>query len=111
VARARLTRHLQSADFFWTERHPTAIFVLDGATRVAGDTFRVAGRLTLRGVTRPLAFPATLERDGVDGWLVRARLRIDRRRWGVTYRFDPIRNELVDDHIALALRMAFPGRR
>jgi hypothetical protein len=109
VARARLTRHLRSADFFWTERHPTATFVLDEATRGADGTFQVAGALTLRGVTHPLAFPATLETDG-GARLVRARLRVDRRRWGVTYRFDPIRNELVDDEIALVLEMAFPAR-
>ena len=111
VPRARLTSHLKSADFFWTARHPTATFVLREAMRDGGGVYRVAGELTLRGVTRPISFPATLEERAGGERRVGARVRIDRRRWGIAYRYDPVRNLLVDDDVHLALEVVFPPGR
>jgi polyisoprenoid-binding protein YceI len=109
VPRAQLTRHLNGPDFFWTDRHPTATFVLREATRRPDGRYEVAGALTLRGRTQPLAFPATLREEAGGARRVDARLRIDRQRWGVAYRWDPIRNELVDDEIQLELELVFPA--
>jgi polyisoprenoid-binding protein YceI len=108
-ARARLTTHLKSPDFFWTERHPTATFVLRQVTPVAGATHRVSGELTLRGVMRPISFVATLDERAGGERRVDARLRLDRQDWGIRYRYDPIRNEIVDDDIALELELVFPA--
>ena len=107
VPRTRLTNHLKGPDFFWTERFPTATFQLREATPGAAGAYRVAGTLTLRGATHPIAFAATVETTS-GARVVRGRLRIDRQRWGVAYRFDPIRNELVDDDVDLALEVVFP---
>ena len=109
VARARLTNHLNSPDFFWTARHPTATFVLRQVTPAGGATHRVAGELTLRGVTRPISFGATLEERAGGERRVGARLRLNRQHWGIEYRYDPIRDEIVDDDIALELEMVFPA--
>ncbi len=52
--------HLRSADFFDAENHPTATF---SATRVepkSGTDYVVAGDLTIRGTTRPVAFDVEL---------------------------------------------------
>lgn len=104
VPRRRLRDHLRSRDFFWTERYPVATFVLTG-TRVSdrADAVHAVGELTLRDVTREIRFPAriTYPRDGEVH--VRADLTIDRQKWGIRYRFDPIRNELVDDEIRLSI--------
>lgn len=104
VPRRRLRDHLRSRDFFWTERYPVATFVLTG-TRASdrADSVDAYGELTLRDVTRPIRFPAriTYARDGEVH--VRAELTIDRQQWGIRYRFDPIRNELVDDDIMLTI--------
>lgn len=108
VARARLTSHLRSRDFFWTERYPAATFVLQRVTRDADRRHRVSGTLTMRGVTRTLAFPASLDARTTAGRRVTARFRIDRQDWGVAYRFDPVRNEIIDDDIQLELEMVFP---
>ena len=118
-ARARLTTHLQSPDFFWTERHPTATFVLRQVTLrqvtlrqvtpAGGTTHRVSGELTLRGVTRPMSFAATLDERAGGERRVGATFRLDRQHWGIEYRYDPIRNEIVDDEIALELELVFPA--
>ena len=109
VARARLTTHLKSPDFFWTERHPTATFVIRQVTPTAGTTHRVAGELTLRGVTRPMSFAATLDEGAGGERRVGSRVRLNRQHWGIEYRYDPIRNEIVDDEIALELELVFPA--
>jgi polyisoprenoid-binding protein YceI len=104
VPRRRLLEHLRSRDFFWTERYPDATFVLDETRAVAGGvTTRTTGRLTLRGVTQPLTFPARIVTHSDREVHVRAEVVIDRQRWGISYRFDPIRNEIVDDEISLVL--------
>jgi len=104
VPRRRLTEHLQSRDFFWTERYPTAIFTLTGtSTTSRADSVLASGQLTLRGVTRPLLFTARIMRAFEGEVHVRAELTIDRQQWGIRYRFDPIRNELVDDEIRLVV--------
>ena len=111
VPRERLARHLASRDFFWVERHPTAIFRLRTARHDGGARYTVTGDLTLRGVTRELAFPALLAHHDDTAARVRARFAIDRQRWGVEYRFDPVRNELIDDDIHLDLVLALRGSR
>jgi polyisoprenoid-binding protein YceI len=50
--------HLRGADFFDTETHPTIVFQLTSVTPKGGDEYRVAGDLTIRGVTRPVELDA-----------------------------------------------------
>jgi polyisoprenoid-binding protein YceI len=45
--------HLQSPDFFDTQRHPTLRFVSTDV-RVEGEELAVDGELTVRGVTKPV---------------------------------------------------------
>jgi polyisoprenoid-binding protein YceI len=56
-----LTRHLKAEDFFDVAHYPKAELVLDGVAP-AGEPgrFQVAGKLTLHGVQRPVAFPARI---------------------------------------------------
>ena len=103
VPRERLTRHLLSRDFFWVERFPTATFHLRAVRPTGGARHEVTGALTLRGATRDLVFPATVATRTDSARHVAARFTIDRQRWGIEYRFDPLRNELVDDEIQLEL--------
>jgi polyisoprenoid-binding protein YceI len=109
IPRNRLTSHLNSRDFFWTERYPTATFMLQQVIQ-RGSMYRVTGELTLRGVTRPLSFDATMTESAGER-RVTSSLTIDRQDWGIEYRFDPIRNEIVDDEIALVLELVFSAAR
>ncbi len=56
-----LTKHLKAEDFFDVAHYPTAEFVLEGV-QPSGEPgrYQVAGRLTLHGVQRPVAFPARI---------------------------------------------------
>lgn len=112
VPRNRLTRHLMDEDFFAVERYPTATFVLRAAqAHEDNDGFRLTGDLTMRGVTHPIAVDVEI-REGADG-LVRgtSRFRIDRHRWGVSFRGSRLTNDLVDDEIQFNLDFTLRPRR
>ncbi|EJW13201.1 YceI family protein [Rhodovulum sp. PH10] len=62
---SKLNGHLQTADFFDTKKFPTATFE---STEIAaeGNTARITGNLTLRGVTRPVVLDARFTGAGVN---------------------------------------------
>ena len=60
----RLNAHLRGADFLDTARFPTATFVSTAVERTSPTTARVTGDLTLRGVTKPVAFDAIFNQAG-----------------------------------------------
>lgn len=110
----KLTTHLRSADFFDSERYPTAEFELTGIApydstkeqasspvatyselRVKNPTHRVTGNLTIKGQTKSVSFPA---RVTLQDSLLRAKanFNLDRTKWGLVYRSD---NSLGDKTI------------
>lgn len=103
VPRRRLRAHLLSPDFFAADSFPTATFRLDAVEPLAGDSVQAAGRLTLRGRTQGLGSRAFVQSG--DSVRVRAAFSIDRQRWGVAYRGSSLTNDLVDDRIALWVRV------
>ncbi len=57
-------RLARSQDFLAADAHPTIGFTLDRLTQTSRSTADVAGRITFRGVTRPIAFKARVFRYG-----------------------------------------------
>ncbi len=82
--------HLRSEDFFEAETYPEMRFVSTGVTEVDGDAFKLAGDLTMHGVTRPVVLegevigtavgPGGKPRVGIE-----AGTTIDRRDFGLTW--------------------------
>ncbi len=60
--------HLRSADFFDVEAHPAIVFVTRRIERRGGDDYRLAGDLTIRGVTRPITLDAEIRGPVKDPW-------------------------------------------
>lgn len=90
---AKLDEHIKSPDFLDAKQFPEIVF--ESETVKAGkdkDTFQVEGKLTLRGVTKPLT--VTVEKVGtgemrgtkVVGY--HTRFSIDRTEFGVSYGAD-----------------------
>lgn len=73
---------LPGFDFFNVEEHPRATFVADRFERTGEETYIAHGRLTLRGVTRPVSLPFELDLDE-DGARVRGETSLDRTAFGV----------------------------
>jgi polyisoprenoid-binding protein YceI len=82
--------HLRSPDFFDAEKYPTLNFKSTKVERIGGNEYRVLGDLTIRGVTRPVAFKAEYSGQGKDPWGgqragLSATTKINRKEWGLTY--------------------------
>jgi polyisoprenoid-binding protein YceI len=58
--------HLKSEDFFDAAKFPSFSFKSTSFTKVADKKYKVAGNLTLRGITKPVELEATLGGTMVD---------------------------------------------
>jgi polyisoprenoid-binding protein YceI len=84
-------RHLRSHDFLDVVRHPTIQFRSRAISRDPDGRWRIAGSLTLRGVTRDAtllvdAAPPPGELAQAARTRARATMVIDRREFGLSYR-------------------------
>ena len=61
----KLDARLKTPEFFDTARHPSATFASTTVEATSPTTARVVGDLTLRGVTKPIAFDATFNQAGI----------------------------------------------
>lgn len=77
---ASLAEHLRNADFFDVARYPTAEFTLLGF-----KNGQARGALTIKGITRPLAFPVTVTAVPGGGLRLRGTVALDRTRFGINY--------------------------
>jgi rhodanese-related sulfurtransferase len=110
---AMLIAHLRDDDFFAVVRFPHAEFVLNAADPILGarpgiPNFRLTGELTMRGVTRPVSFPAVIARKSDGTYAAQALISIDRTEWGVLYGssrfFARLGEHVVNDPIHLHLK-------
>lgn len=61
---AKLDEHLLKADFFDAATYPTATFTSTGVTAAGEGALKVAGDLTIHGVTRPVVLDVTINKIG-----------------------------------------------
>ena len=93
--------HLQSPDFFDSERYPAITFE-STAFRVDGDELVVAGNLTIKGDTRPVEARGTFTAPHEDPWGntrlgITLEAVVDRSHFGLTWN-----NPLPKGGLALA---------
>jgi polyisoprenoid-binding protein YceI len=98
-----LSKHLKSADFFDVTAHPTATFALTSFVRQLED-YLVVGNLTIKGITKPISFPATL--IGADGVLtLTGSAKVDRSQYDVKFGsgkfFTDLGDNIIDDYFTV----------
>lgn len=90
--------------FFNTKKFPEGSFEITSVETVDAKT-TVNGNLTLKGITKPVSFPATIAVDGNNLTLSSESFKINRTLWGVNYAsksiFDNLKDKFVDDEIEL----------
>lgn len=94
----KLVGHLKSDDFFHVKKHPNAKFEITSIKPYKGEkdaSHIISGNLTLRGKTKNIEFPATVQMKD-DMIMATANFTIDRTRWGVTYGAESTFEELTD---------------
>jgi polyisoprenoid-binding protein YceI len=104
----RLEGHLKSDDFFSTEKYPTAAFVISNIESKGGDQFLVKGKMTIKGITNPLEFPAsiTVLNDQVTA---KAKIVIDRTKFDIKFRsgnfFQNLGDKAIEDNFELNVEL------
>jgi len=98
VGSSSFSDYIRSAVFLDATRFPTIDFVSNEVRKLDDHTIRVAGGLTLLGVTRPLTVDVTVRREpgGSRGKLgFEVETRIDRLEFGMNSGFPLVSREVV----------------
>lgn len=81
--------HLNGANFFDTENHPTITFKSTGIEVTGNSTMNVTGDLTIKGVTKPVTLETTINKAAdhpmrkIPTIGVSARAVVSRSEWGL----------------------------
>ena len=98
-----LTKHLQTGDFFESEKFPKASFA---STKIVSDSangannYTVTGDLELRGVKKSVTFPATIV-VGDSNVTVKSEFSINRKDFGIVYAGKA--DDLIRDDVVIKL--------
>lgn len=94
TANAKRDTHLRSEDFLFVAKYPTITFESIAIT-ADGPGYKVQGDLQMRGVTRRVTVPVTVEQRQ-DEIVVQGRFSLNRRDFGIKYNafFNPVRDEV-----------------
>ena len=105
----KLEGHLKADDFFGTAKFPTSTFVITKVTG-KGQNVNVAGNLTIKGITKPVTFPATVtvNADGTVSALA-GKINVDRTKYDIRYGsksfFDSIGDKAIDDNFEIGVKL------
>ena len=108
----RLVNHLRSEDFFGVEKFPTSTFKITSVKPIDGakagePNYTVSGELTIKSMTKPQTFPATVTLSGNVAQAT-AKLTINRIDYDIKYRAAIIgtaADKIIDDTFSLDLKM------
>jgi polyisoprenoid-binding protein YceI len=105
---AKLVGHLKSDDFFATAKYPKANFVVSSVTPKSGNDYTVKGKLTIKGITNEIEFPATIVTEGKQ-LTATAKIVVDRSKFDVRYGsksfFDNLGDKAISDEFELDLKL------
>jgi len=104
----KLVGHLKSDDFFATDKHPKATFVITKITAGEKDQYTVKGNLTIKGITNEIEFPASVQI--VNGQITaKAKILVDRTKFDIKFRsgnfFENLGDKAIDDNFELNVEL------
>ena len=104
----KLTGHLKSPDFFSVEAHPQAKFVITTVTPKGAGAYEVTGKLTIKGITNDVTFPATVKSDGKKV-VADAKISVDRTKYDIKFRstnfFENLGDKAIDNDFTLEVNL------
>jgi polyisoprenoid-binding protein YceI len=80
----KLIGHLKSDDFFSVDKNPTSKFVITKVTPKSNTDYDVTGKLTIKGITNEITFPAMIKMDGKTMVTI-AKIMVDRTKFDIKY--------------------------
>lgn len=105
----KLTGHLKSNDFFSVESNPTANFAItEIGPGTNGFTNTIKGNLTIKGITKPIQFPANIQVNN-GKVTANANFNIDRTEYDIKYGsgkfFEGIGDKAIHDNFNIDLNL------
>ncbi len=105
----RVTTHLKSDDFFGAIKSPNSKFEIVKVTAAGTDRVNISGNLTIKGISQPLSFPATLKQQKGIVVATASGIRVDRTKYDMRFRsktfFLDIGDKAVDDEFELSINL------
>lgn len=102
--KAKLEKHLRTGDFFQVEEFPEAKFEIAEVSGT-GSEVTVKGNFTIRGITKGVTFPATIEMEGDKPVSAHANFNFNRKLWGIVYNGKV--DDVISDMVNLDLKLKF----
>jgi polyisoprenoid-binding protein YceI len=104
--KGKLEGHLKSSDFFDVAKHPTAALEITKAKNVGKNAYKLKGNLTIKGITKPVKFQAS-----VYGKKATASIKVDRTDFNVKYGsgnfFSGLKDNMIYDEFDLVIDLEF----
>jgi polyisoprenoid-binding protein YceI len=103
----KLLGHLKSDDFFSVAKYPKATFELTKATNKGNNTHDVTGKLTIKGITKEITFPITVNANSMK-LTATGTLKVDRTKWDITYRSSLVgtaADKMIDNEFEIGLNI------
>jgi len=102
--KSKLEGHLNSDDFFSTDTYPVATVELTNAEKTGDNTYNISSNVTIKGITNPVEFKATVK----DGKAM-ADITVDRTKYDVKYGsgsfFDGLGDKMIYDDFELSVTL------
>lgn len=106
--KGKLEGHLKSEDFFSSEKFPVSKLEITKVEFVKDKSYNITGKLTIKGITNEISFPATVEVDK-DKFAAYADFNINRTLWDIRYGskkfFEDIGDKMIYDDFALKIKI------
>lgn len=104
----RVTAHLKNEDFFDVEKFPNATFVITQVDNANPKAPVISGRLTIKGITKDLSFPATVNVNG-NTMNASATVQVNRLDYDIRFRssrfFADLGNRAIEDEFTIKINL------
>lgn len=105
----KLLGHLKSDDFFSIEKNPTAKFDISNVKSEGVDKVTITGKLTIKGITNEVSFPASVKHKGNILVAVANGVKINRTKFDIRYGsksfIADIGDKAIDDEFELNINL------
>lgn len=104
----KLKGHLHSDDFFSTNKYKTASLDITDVKQIKGNEYQINGDLTIKGIKKPVSFPATVTME--DGKVIGVgQMKVDRTDYDIKYNsgsfFEDLGDKMIYDEFDLDVRL------
>ena len=96
--RKSIERHLKNEDFFDVDKYKTSSLRITKVNLLEDNHYKLEADLTIKGITHSISFLADIKIKG-NAFLATANIKIDRTKWGVTYKSGNVFKDLGDKAI------------